>query len=150
MSIKLIIEQSRIFSWLYDLLQTISWFHDWQKEASDKSDISRKTAKCVCHLHWRQWNIMMSYLTYFLVGWVFLCEIKLFWPGRRAHDVNYETMNNSNSDGMSLASFAKEGQYCFLQFTLAMHVCIHIHCTLEFFLRVLTPPLLKTRRSLLP
>ena len=23
----------------------------WQKEASDKSDISRKRAKCVCHLH---------------------------------------------------------------------------------------------------
>ena len=40
----------------------------WQKEASDKSDISRKRAKCVCHLHWRQWNIMMSYLTYLLVG----------------------------------------------------------------------------------
>ena len=34
----------------------------WQKEASDKSDISCKRAKCVCHLHWRQWNIMMSYL----------------------------------------------------------------------------------------
>ena len=47
----------------------------WQKEASDKSDISRKRAKCVCHLHWRQWNIMMSYLTYLLVGWVFLHEI---------------------------------------------------------------------------
>ena len=24
----------------------------WQKEASDKSDISRKRAKCVCHLHY--------------------------------------------------------------------------------------------------
>ena len=23
----------------------------WQKEASDKSEISRKRAKCVCHLH---------------------------------------------------------------------------------------------------
>ena len=23
----------------------------WQKEASDKSDISHKRAKCVCHLH---------------------------------------------------------------------------------------------------
>ena len=23
----------------------------WQKEASDKSDISRKRAKCVCQLH---------------------------------------------------------------------------------------------------
>ena len=76
----------------------------WQKEASDKSDISRKRAKCVCHLHWRQWNIRMSYLTYLLVGWVFLHEI---WPGRRAHYVNYENINNSNLDGMSLASFCQ-------------------------------------------
>ena len=78
----------------------------WQKEASDKSEISRKRAKCVCHLHWRQWNIMMSYLTYMylLVGWVFLHEI---WPGRRAHYVNYENINNSNFDGMSLASFCQ-------------------------------------------
>ena len=74
------------------------------KEASDKSDISRKRAKCVCHLHWPQWNIMMSYLTYLLVGWVFLHEI---WPGRRAHYVNYENINNSNLDGMSLASFCQ-------------------------------------------
>ena len=76
----------------------------WQKEASVKSDISRKRAKCVCHLHWRQWNIMMSYLTYLLVGWVFLHEI---WPGRRAYYVNYENINNSNLDGMSLASFCQ-------------------------------------------
>ena len=32
-----------------------------KKEASNKSDISCKRAKCVCHFHWRQWNIMMSY-----------------------------------------------------------------------------------------
>ena len=76
----------------------------WQKEASDKSDISRKRAKCVCHLHWRQWNIRMSYLTYLLVGWVFLHEI---WRRRRAHYVNYENINNSNLDGMSLASFCQ-------------------------------------------
>ena len=76
----------------------------WQKEASDKSDISRKRAKCVCHLHWRQWNMRMSILTYLLVGWVFLHEI---WPGRRAHYVNYENINNSNLDGMSLASFCQ-------------------------------------------
>ena len=76
----------------------------WQKEASDKSDISRKRAKCVCHLHWRQWNIKMFYLTYLLVGWLFLHEI---WPGRRAHYVNYENINNSNLDGMSLASFCQ-------------------------------------------
>ena len=76
----------------------------WQKEASDKSDISRKRAKCVCHLHWRQWNIRMSYLTDLLVGWLFLHEI---WPGRKAHYVNYENINNSNLDGMSLASFCQ-------------------------------------------
>ena len=75
-----------------------------------QSDISRKRAKCVCHLHWRQWNIMMSYLTYLLVGWVFLHEI---WPGRRAHYVNYEHINNSNLDGMSLASFCQSrAEFC--------------------------------------
>ena len=35
----------------------------WQKEASDKSDISCNRAKCVCHFYWRQWNIVMSYLS---------------------------------------------------------------------------------------
>ena len=54
----------------------------WQKETSDKSDISCKRAKSVCHFHWRQWNIMMSYLTYPLGGWVFMHWI---WAGRRAH-----------------------------------------------------------------
>ena len=94
------------------------WMNDkhtallWQKEASDKSDISRKRAKRVCHLHWRQWNIRMSYLTYlFILGWVFLHEI---WPGRRAHYVNYENINNSNLDGMSLASFCQSRAAYFL------------------------------------
>ena len=54
----------------------------WQKEASDKKEISCKRAKCVCHFHWRQWNIMKSYLTYLLAGWVFMHKI---WHGRRAH-----------------------------------------------------------------
>ena len=48
----------------------------WQKEASDKGDISCKRAKCVSHFHWRQWNIMMSYLTYFLAGWNQCLHIK--------------------------------------------------------------------------
>ena len=43
----------------------------WQKEASDKGDISGKQAKCVC-----QWNIRI------LAGWVFMHKIL---PGRRAH-----------------------------------------------------------------
>ena len=50
-----------------------------------KSDIPCKRAKCVCHLHWSQWNIMMYYLTYLLIRQlrqVFLDEI---WPGRRVH-----------------------------------------------------------------
>ena len=41
-----------------------------------------KRAKCVCHFHWHQWNIMMSYPTYLLAGWVFMDKI---WPGRGAH-----------------------------------------------------------------
>ena len=85
----------------------------WQKEASDKSEISRKRAKCVCHLHWRQWNIRMSYLTYLLVGWVFLHEI---WRRRRAHYVNYENINNSNFYGMSLASFCQSRAVLFTKF----------------------------------
>ena len=76
----------------------------WQKEASDKCDISCKRAKCVCHFHWRQWNIMMSYLTYLLAGWVFMHKI---WPGRRVHWVKYENFNKSDLDGMSLASFCQ-------------------------------------------
>ena len=93
----------------------------WQKEASDKSDISRKRAKCVCHLHWRQWNIRMSYLTYLLVGWVFLHEI---WRRRRAHYVNYENINNSNLDGMSLASFCQSRAVLPAPMLLAFFACL--------------------------
>ena len=51
----------------------------------------------------------MSYLTYLLAGWVFMHNI---WPGRRAHWVQYETVNNSNLDGVChLLPFAKVGQY---------------------------------------
>ena len=62
----------------------------------------------------------MSYLTYLIVGWVFLHEI---WPRRRAHYMNYENINNSNLDGMSLASFCqsravyKVSFLCFLVFS---------------------------------
>ena len=109
----------------------------WQKEASDKSDISRKRAKCVCHLHWRQWNIRMSYLTYLLVGWVFLHEI---WPGRRAHYVNYENINNSNLDGMSLASFCQSRATVYVHF-----LCIRLlnfestlNCNLPMIISAIT------------
>ena len=53
----------------------------WQKEASDKSDISFKRANCVWYCHWRQRNITMCYLTYLLGGWVFMHRIL---SGRRA------------------------------------------------------------------
>ena len=49
-------------------------------------------------------NIMMSYLTYLLAGWVFMDKIR---PGRRAHWVKYKIINNSDLDGMSLASFCQ-------------------------------------------
>ena len=39
-----------------------------------------------------------------LAGWVFMHKI---WPGRRAHCVKYENINNSDLDGMSLASFCQ-------------------------------------------
>ena len=92
----------------------------WQKEASDKRDISCKRAKCICHFHWRQWNIMIFYFTYLLIaGWVFMHKI---WPGRRAHWVKYENINNSDLhvDGMSLASF--------WQSRAAQIVCFHCFC----------------------
>ena len=76
------------FSHVYQHWCTLDFCHIiysallWQKEASDKSEISCKRATCVCHFHWRQWNIMMSCLTYLLAGWVFMHEI---CTGRRAH-----------------------------------------------------------------
>ena len=33
-----------------------------------------------------------------------------FWPGRRAHQVKYENINNSDLDGVSLASFCQSRQ----------------------------------------
>ena len=91
----------------------------WQKEASDKRDISCKRAKCVCHFHWRQWNIMMSYLTYLLAGWVFMHTI---WPGRRVQQAKYENINNSNLDGMSLASFCQSRAVWFCPIFLLIHL----------------------------
>ena len=81
----------------------------WQKEVSDKSEISCKRAKCVCHFHWHQWNIMMSYLTYLLAGWGFMHKI---WPGRRAHWVKYKNINNLDLDGISLALFCQSRAVC--------------------------------------
>ena len=86
---------------------------------------------------------MMSYLTYLLVGWVFLHEI---WPGRRAHYVNYENINNSNLDGMSLASFCQSRAVNTCTFlcklsslcTLFLELCLYVPdvhtCTCSFFL----------------
>ena len=64
--------------------ETLLW-PCWQKEASDKSEISGKTAKCVCHFHCCQWNIMILYLTCLLIGWAFMHKN---WP--KAHKVNYK------------------------------------------------------------
>ena len=41
---------------------------------------------------------------YLLAGWVFMHRI---WPGRRAHWVNDENINNLDLDGISLASFCQ-------------------------------------------
>ena len=43
-----------------------------RKQVTKVTFLVLKRAKCVCHLHWRQWNIMMSYQTYLLTGWVFI------------------------------------------------------------------------------
>ena len=45
----------------------------------------------------------MSYLTHLLAGWVFMQKI---WPERWPHWVKYRN-NNSDLDGMSLASFCQ-------------------------------------------
>ena len=68
--------------WLLPIMHHVYSALLWQKEASDKSEISCKRAKCVRHFHWCQWNIMMSYLTYLSAGWVSMHKI---CPGRRAH-----------------------------------------------------------------
>ena len=52
----------------------------WQKEATLEHDISCKWAKCVCHVHWYQCNITMSWLKYLSAGWVFLLQT---WNGSR-------------------------------------------------------------------
>ena len=47
-----------------------------QKEATLENDISRRWAKCVCHVHWHECNIIMSWLKYLSAGWVFLLKIR--------------------------------------------------------------------------
>ena len=53
-------------------------------------------------------SLCLYYLRYILAQLVFMHNI---WHGRRAHWVKYENINNPDLDGMSLASFAKVGQY---------------------------------------
>ena len=90
----------------------------WQKEASNKSDISSKRAKCVRHFCRHQWYIMMSDLTYLLAGWMFMHKI---WPGRRAHDVKYDTSIPVTQIYMvcHLLPFAIVGQKCALDMQVA-------------------------------
>ena len=52
----------------------------WQKEATLENEISRKWAKCVCHVHWHQCNIIIFWLKYLSSGWVFLLQT---WNGSR-------------------------------------------------------------------
>ena len=49
----------------------------WQKEATLENDFSRKWARRVCHVHWHQCNIMMSWLNRYLsAGCVFLLQTR--------------------------------------------------------------------------
>ena len=48
----------------------------------------------------------MSYITHLLAGWMLLFMQKI-WPGRWPHWVKYRNINNSDLDGMSLASFCQ-------------------------------------------
>ena len=67
----------------------------WQKEASDENEISCKLAKCVCHLHWHQCTIMMSWLKYLSAGWVFLLKTQS------------KNIYISDLDDLSLVSFCQ-------------------------------------------
>ena len=50
----------------------------WQKEATLENDISCKWAKCVCHAHWHQCIIIISWPKYLSAGWMFLLQT---WNG---------------------------------------------------------------------
>ena len=80
----------------------------WQKEATLENDISRKWAKAVCHVHWHQCNIMMSWLKYLSAGWVFLLQLGL--------EVEYAKSNLKTSLSeiwviCHLLPFVRVGQY---------------------------------------
>ena len=55
--------------------------------------------------------IIKPYLTDLLAGRVFMHKI---WLGRRAHWLIYEYINNSDLDGISLASFCQSRAALFL------------------------------------
>ena len=95
----------------------------WQKEAIDKVTffVKEQNVSVISTDAWRQWNIMMSYLTYLLAGWVFMHKI---WPGRRAHWVKYENINNSDLDGMSLAPFCQSRALWYVDY-------VHLHIRMK-------------------
>ena len=77
----------------------------WQKEAMaskwQKWHFSEQNVSVIyTDVNGISWCLILHNL---LVGWVFLHEI---WPGRRAHYVNYENINNSNLEYV-LASFCQ-------------------------------------------
>ena len=91
------------------VLQTVSRSESnaavqWQKEATLENDISRKWAKCVCHLHWHQCNIGMSWLRYLSAGWVFLLQT---WNTSRICQVQSENITFSNLGDLPVASFCQ-------------------------------------------
>ena len=49
------------------------------------------------------------------------------WPGRGAHYENYESINNSNLDGMSLASFCLSRAVLYIELSSARFLwCIYV------------------------
>ena len=81
----------------------------WQKEGSDKSEISCKRAECICHFHWCQWIIIMSHLTYLSAWWVFSIQFGL---GEEHIGWNMKTKITQILRICHLLPFAKVGQYC--------------------------------------
>ena len=76
----------------------------WQKEATVENDISRKWAKCVCHLHWHQCNIVMPRLKYLSAGWVFLLQTRI---ESRMCEIHSKNITSSDLGDLSLPSFCQ-------------------------------------------
>ena len=82
----------------------------WQKEATLENQISRKWAKYVCHVHWRQCNIILSWLKYLSAGWVFLLQTQ---NGSRMCQVQWKTSLSQIQVICQLLPCVKLGQYIY-------------------------------------